>query len=63
MAAGQKTGLFFTLPGPNAFGAALLDEDRNGLEQVVADIEGGAVKALVLVESDAGLAVSGPGAS
>ena len=53
VAAGQKAGLFCTLPGPNAFGAALLDEDRNGLEQVIADIEGGAVKALVLVESDA----------
>ena len=53
VAAGQKAGLFCILPGPNAFGAALLDEDRNGLEQVIADIEGGAVKALVLVESDA----------
>ena len=53
VAAGQKAGLFCILPGPNAFGAALLDEDHDGLGQVIADIESGAVKALVLVESDA----------
>jgi NADH-quinone oxidoreductase subunit G len=49
---GPGAGLFFVLPGPNAFGAALLDETREGLDRVVAAIEGGSVKALILTESD-----------
>ncbi|MFN2168523.1 MAG: molybdopterin-dependent oxidoreductase, partial [Anaerolineae bacterium] len=52
LAARQKAGLMFTLPGPNAFGAALLDDHRIGMDQVVDAIEDGAVKALILVESD-----------
>jgi len=52
LAARQKAGLMFILPGPNAFGAALLDEARNGLDQVVSSIESGMVKALVLVDGD-----------
>ena len=45
-----RGGLFYLLPGPNAFGAALLsaDGDQDPLEAV----ESGAVKALLVVESD-----------
>jgi NADH-quinone oxidoreductase subunit G len=49
---GKSVGLFFTLPGANAFGAALLADAPSGLEQVVDAIESGQVKALILVESD-----------
>ena len=48
--AGKEAGLFYLLPGPNAFGAALLSAE------VAADpltaLEEGTVKALVLVEND-----------
>ena len=53
VAEGKQAGLLFTLPGPNAFGAALCDDTRLGLDKVVADIESGAIRALVLAESDA----------
>ena len=47
----EGTGLFFVLPGPNAFGAGLLcsGEDQNSVLEAV---ESGKVKALVLVEQD-----------
>ncbi len=48
----QAAGLFYALPGPNSFGAALLAEAPQGLDRVVAAIETGTVKALVLVEND-----------
>jgi len=51
-ATGTTAGLFYTLPGANAFGAALLADTPDSLEQVVAAIESGQVKALILVESD-----------
>ena len=51
-ATGKTAGLFYTLPGANAFGAALLADTPDSLEQVVAAIESGQVKALILVESD-----------
>jgi NADH-quinone oxidoreductase subunit G len=55
--AGEKqAGLFYLLPGANAFGAALvrpnpLNGDKN-LGEIIEDIESGSVKALILVESD-----------
>ena len=52
IAKGKKAGLFYTLPGPNAFGAALVAEAPEGLDRVVAAIEDGQVKALIMVESD-----------
>ena len=50
-AAKEKVGLFYLLPGPNAFGAALLSPDGPA-RQIIEGIERGTVKALVLVESD-----------
>jgi NADH-quinone oxidoreductase subunit G len=47
----EGTGLFFILPGPNAFGAGLLSsgEDRDSVLEI---LESGKVKALALVEQD-----------
>jgi NADH-quinone oxidoreductase subunit G len=47
----EGTGLFFLLPGPNAFGAGLLSsaEDQSS---VLETLESGKVQALVLVEHD-----------
>jgi NADH-quinone oxidoreductase subunit G len=49
--AGKEAGLFFLLPGPNAFGAALWSTGGPAPDWV-AEIECGRVRALVLVESD-----------
>jgi NADH-quinone oxidoreductase subunit G len=46
-----EAGLFFVLPGANAFGAGMLSPARTSPELLEA-IEGGAVTALVVVESD-----------
>jgi NADH-quinone oxidoreductase subunit G len=51
-AAKSRAGLFYLMPGPNAFGAALLTSDDGSLMDVVEAIEGGTVRALLLVESD-----------
>ena len=51
-AAGLNAGLFYLLPGANAFGAALLSPEGEGLAPLVEALETGAVKALVAVESD-----------
>jgi len=51
-AAKDWAGLFYLLPGPNAFGAALLSSAGGSLEQIVEAIEKGSVKALLLVEND-----------
>ncbi len=52
-AAKDGCGLFFTLPGANAFGAALLEtEDVLSVEDVISGIEAGRIKALLAVESD-----------
>ena len=45
---GKTAGLFYPLPGANAFGAALLADAPDGLDQVVDAIESGQVKALIL---------------
>jgi NADH-quinone oxidoreductase subunit G len=47
----EQAGLFYLLPGPNAFGAALLSPDRQSAPLVEA-IERGEIRALILVESD-----------
>jgi NADH-quinone oxidoreductase subunit G len=51
-AAKERAGLFYVMPGGNAFGAALLSSKNNSLLQIVEAIENGSVKALILVESD-----------
>lgn len=50
--AGIEAKLFYTLEGPNAFGAGLLSQDNLGVEGVLGKIEEGVVKALVVVEND-----------
>jgi NADH-quinone oxidoreductase subunit G len=47
----RKVGLFHLMPGANAFGAALLSSEKSFMDTLEA-IEGGMIKALVLVESD-----------
>ena len=50
--AGVNAGLFYLLPGANAFGAALLSPPDTGLTPLVEALEAGAIKALLVVESD-----------
>jgi NADH-quinone oxidoreductase subunit G len=47
-----KTGLFYLMPGANAFGAASLSSGNSSLTQIIEAIENGSTKALVLVEND-----------
>jgi len=49
---GQDAGLFYLLPGANAFGAALLSPAGEGLTPLVEALETGAIKALLVVEND-----------
>ncbi|UCD81372.1 MAG: NADH-quinone oxidoreductase subunit NuoG [Desulfobacterales bacterium] len=51
-AADKNAGLFYLLPGGNAFGAGLLSDDKASLLNIIEAIENGEVKALILVESD-----------
>ena len=48
----RKAGLFFVLPGANAFGAARIDGGDVTIDDLVARIERGEVKALILIECD-----------
>ncbi|MCX5893976.1 MAG: NADH-quinone oxidoreductase subunit NuoG [Deltaproteobacteria bacterium] len=50
--AGADAGLFYLLPGANAFGAALLSPAGAGRPPLVEALEAGVIKALVAVESD-----------
>jgi NADH-quinone oxidoreductase subunit G len=50
--ANGPVGLFYLMPGPNSLGAALLAPGPGSIEQVVEGIEGGEVRALLIVESD-----------
>jgi NADH-quinone oxidoreductase subunit G len=51
-AAKKKAGLFYLMPGANAFGAASLSSEDSSLTQIVEAIEAGSVKALILAEAD-----------
>jgi NADH-quinone oxidoreductase subunit G len=51
-AAKEKTGLFYLMPGANAFSAALLSSENHSLMEIIDAIEKGSIKALLLVESD-----------
>jgi NADH-quinone oxidoreductase subunit G len=51
-AADQQAGLFYLLPGANAFGAGLVSDNQESLLTIIEAIETGAVKAMILVESD-----------
>jgi NADH-quinone oxidoreductase subunit G len=51
-AAGKAAGLFYVLPGANAAGAALIADPAQSVRTVLQAAAEGAVKALVVVESD-----------
>ena len=51
-AAEKKAGLFYILPGANAFGAALASDPQRSFLQIVEGIENGDIKALILAECD-----------
>jgi NADH-quinone oxidoreductase subunit G len=51
-AAGKKAGLFYQLPGANAYGAGLLSDQRGSFLQIIEGIENGAIKSLILTECD-----------
>jgi len=51
-AAGKRAGLFFLMPGANAFAAGLLSDETASFETLIADIEKGSIKGLILVESN-----------
>ena len=51
-AAGKNAGLFYVLPGANAFGSALIADANKSFLQIIERIEGGEIKALILAESD-----------
>ena len=51
-AAKARAGLFYLMPGANAFGAALLSSAEESLMDVIEAIEKGKIKALMVVESD-----------
>jgi NADH-quinone oxidoreductase subunit G len=48
----QAAGLFYIMPGPNAYGAALLSSPDGSARQIIEDMESGRIKALLLMESD-----------
>ncbi len=50
--AGLNAGLFYLLPGANAFGAALMSRADTGPTPLVEALEAGAIKALLAVECD-----------
>jgi len=50
--AGKKAGLFYLMPGANAFAAGLFSDIKASFETLIEDIEQGKVQALILVESD-----------
>jgi NADH-quinone oxidoreductase subunit G len=51
-AAKGKSGVFYVLTGPNAFGAGLVASDAGSFEDTIEAMENGQVKALLVVESD-----------
>jgi NADH-quinone oxidoreductase subunit G len=48
----ERIGLFYLLPGPNAFGAALFSPHDGSLRNILDGIEKRMIKALILVETD-----------
>ena len=51
-AGGPQTGLFYLLPGPNAFGASLISDLDTSLDDILSGIESGGIHALIVVEAD-----------
>jgi NADH-quinone oxidoreductase subunit G len=48
----KRPGLFYVLPGANAYGAALLSQSDDSVERMIEEMERGKIKALVVVEND-----------
>jgi len=48
----KQAGLFYTMPGANAFGAAIVSDSAYSFDQIITDIEQGKIKSLLLVEND-----------
>lgn len=51
-AMGKTGGIFYVMPGPNAFGAVLMDPDTGSLDGLIRAVETDAIHTLVVVESD-----------
>jgi NADH-quinone oxidoreductase subunit G len=51
-AAGKQAGLFYLMPGANAFAAGLLSDETASFEALIGEIEKGSIKGLILVESN-----------
>ena len=51
-AAEKKAGLFYIMPGANAYGAGLASDPQMSFLQIVEGIENGEIKALILAECD-----------
>jgi NADH-quinone oxidoreductase subunit G len=51
-AAGKQAGLFYLMPGANALAAGLLSDAKASFEALLADIEQGTIRALILVENN-----------
>ena len=51
-AAKERAGLFYLMPGANAFGAALLSSENGSFMSILEAVENRTVKALLLVEND-----------
>jgi len=51
-AAEKSAGLFYLLPGANAFGAAKVSDPQRSFLQIIEGVETGEIKALILAECD-----------
>ncbi len=51
-AAGKQAGLFYLMPGGNGFAAGLLSDPKTSFETLIKNIENGAIRGLILVESN-----------
>jgi NADH-quinone oxidoreductase subunit G len=51
-AAGKQAGLFYLMPGANAFAAGLLSDETASFEALIGEIEKGSINGLIVVESN-----------
>jgi NADH-quinone oxidoreductase subunit G len=51
-AAEKKAGLFYLMPGANAFAAGILSGEKDTFLEIIEQIEDGLIRALILVEAD-----------
>lgn len=48
----KQAGLFYLMPGANAFTGGILSSEKDSFLQIIEQIEDGSIRALILVESD-----------